>query len=60
MLCVVPPHQVNANGISCTLARKLPEFIKHGIKSYTDKFLNRNGYVQDDVDFWGVHPGTPS
>lgn len=48
---------VNANGISCTLARKLPEFIRHGIDAYVSKFLGRNGFVQDDVDFWGVHPG---
>jgi alpha-pyrone synthase len=48
---------VNANGISCTLARELPKYIKVGIAGYIDKFLQRNGHSRDEVDFWGVHPG---
>lgn len=40
---------MNANGISCTLARKLPEFIRRGIHDYVSTFLGRNNFKQDDV-----------
>jgi len=48
---------VNANGISCTLSKNLPNYIAKGLGGYVNKFLAKHGKTKEDVDFWSVHPG---
>jgi len=48
---------VNANGISCTLSKNLPNYIAKGLGGYVNKFLAKHGKSKEEVDFWSVHPG---
>ena len=48
---------VNANGISCTLSKNLPNYIAKGLGGYVNNFLAKHDKTKEDVDFWSVHPG---
>lgn len=48
---------VNEEGISCTLSKHLPSYIAKGLATFVDEFLEKNGLVRGDMDFWAVHPG---
>ncbi|KAK3935186.1 alpha-pyrone synthesis polyketide synthase-like Pks18 [Diplogelasinospora grovesii] len=50
---------VNADGITCELSPKLPNYINAGVGPVLDEILAANGLTKADIDLWAIHPGGP-
>jgi len=48
---------INDDGISCTLAKNLPQYIAKNMGGFVDSFLTKNNLTRSAVDFWAIHPG---
>jgi alpha-pyrone synthase len=48
---------INDDGISCTLSRKLPQYIAENMGFFVDGLLAKKNMTRVDVDFWAIHPG---
>ncbi|GAA4667979.1 type III polyketide synthase [Gordonia humi] len=51
---------VNDDGITCELARDLPDYIYRGVGPAIDAALAESGLVRGDVQLWAIHPGGPA
>jgi alpha-pyrone synthase len=50
---------VNADGITCELSKRLPEYIYNGVGPVVEEALNGVGWAKEDVNLWAIHPGGP-
>lgn len=48
---------INDDGISCTLSKNLPNYIKQHMGGFVDGLLRKHNLQRKDVDFWAIHPG---
>jgi alpha-pyrone synthase len=48
---------IKDNGITCTLSRELPNYIKAGVNPIIRNFLASHNLTKENVDLWAVHPG---
>ncbi|KAI9432036.1 naringenin-chalcone synthase [Russula earlei] len=49
--------QLGSTGFLMTLSGYVPQIIQEDIQGLVQTALNRNGLVQEDIDYWCVHPG---
>ncbi|CAM9366673.1 unnamed protein product [Ectocarpus sp. 4 AP-2014] len=45
------------NGVSCTLSKRLPDYVKTNVADFVEEMLGAHGVDKGDVDFWALHPG---
>ncbi|KAK1756574.1 alpha-pyrone synthesis polyketide synthase-like Pks18 [Echria macrotheca] len=50
---------VNADGITCELSPRLPEYIRSAVGPAVEGVLGEYSLVKDDVHLWAIHPGGP-
>jgi alpha-pyrone synthase len=48
---------IEDNGITCTLSRELPNYIKAGVNLIISNFLASHNLTKESIDLWAVHPG---